>query len=437
MREGWKEVLLGDISEIYSGYAFKSTEMQNESSDAVPLIKIKNINDRKVLNNFDSYLSNKYILNKYNKYKLLQGDFLIAMTGQGSVGRIGKMHNVDKNYYVNQRVGIVRVNENIANREFVFQQVATPHNELVYYNLAMGAGQPNLSPNDIGNLKIQLPRLQTQRKIASILSSYDDLIENNLKRIKLLEEKAQLTYEEWFVKMRFPGYETAKFDKVTGLPEGWEKVKLGTTGIQMIDGDRGKNYPKQDEFSKDGYCLFLNTGNVTNTGFQFQNVQFISSDKDQQLRKGKVSENDIILTTRGTIGNVALYNSLIDYKNVRINSGMLILRCTDSHINYHYFYQTLISEHFQSLLKTFSYGAAQPQLPIGTIVHLDIIKPSIELQNEFSELMDVSIKVTYRLNNQNRLLKEARDILLPRLMSGMIDVEEISGQVGEEIKLIK
>src|SRR5690606_33191581 len=93
--------------------------------------------------------------------------------------------------------------------------------------ISQGAAQDNLSLEKLRTIKFLVPPLPTQRKIAAILSAYDDLIENNLKRIKLLEEQAQLTYEEWFVRFKFPGHETIKFNDETGLPEGWERKKLG------------------------------------------------------------------------------------------------------------------------------------------------------------------------------------------------------------------
>ena len=96
--------------------------------------------------------------------------------------------------------------------------------------------------------------------------------------------------------------------------------------LEMIDGDRGKNYPKQDEFTEDGFCLFLNAKNVTDNGFNFETKMFISQEKDEILKKGKLQRGDVILTTRGTVGNVAFYSENIPFDNIRINSGMLILR---------------------------------------------------------------------------------------------------------------
>lgn len=288
-----------------------------------------------------------------------------------------------------------------------------------------GGAVPTLNRNNLNSFIIGVPPLPTQRKIARILSAYDDLIENNLKRIKLLEEQAQLTYEEWFVRMKFPRHEDVIISAETRLPEGWEERKLKDTGIQMIDGDRGKNYPKQSDYFDKEFCLFLNTGNVTSSGFVFDNLKFITEQKDRLLRKGKLIENDIVITTRGTIGNVAFYKNDIPYENVRINSGMLILRSASDAVLSNYMYQVFISDLFQRKVRLFSYGAAQPQLPVGTLKNIKILIPELKIQTKFSDIIQNILCFCNKLRNQNQILKEARDILLPRLMAGMIDVENI------------
>ena len=108
--------------------------------------------------------------------------------------------------------------------------------------------------------------------------------------------------------------------------------------ISIIDGDRGNNYPKKDEFNDFGYCLFLNTGNLKNDKFDFSKSDFITQEKDATLRKGKLIYNDIVLTTRGTIGNIGFYSKNITYKNVRINSGMVIIRSNSKKNHSLYFY---------------------------------------------------------------------------------------------------
>ena len=108
---------------------------------------------------------------------------------------------------------------------------------------------------------------------------------------------------------------------------------------EIVDGDRGKNYPQQHEFQNDGYCLFLNTGNVTETGFSFENNQFISKEKSDMLRKGMLKRRDIVYTTRGTVGNAAFYDDEIPYEHVRINSGMVIIRPNEEIVCVEFLYQ--------------------------------------------------------------------------------------------------
>ena len=110
----------------------------------------------------------------------------------------------------------------------------------------------------------------------------------------------------------------------------------------IIDGDRGKNYPKQNEFLNQGYCLFLNAGNVTSDGFSFEENVFVSEEKDNLLRKGKLQRGDIVYTTRGTVGNAAFYSATVPFDNIRINSGMVILRCHENIVDKKYLYQILL-----------------------------------------------------------------------------------------------
>jgi type I restriction enzyme S subunit len=110
------------------------------------------------------------------------------------------------------------------------------------------------------------------------------------------------------------------------MTSNWKKFCLGEAPLKIIDGDRGKNYPPQNEFSQNVYCLFLNTKNVRQKGFDFSECQYISKERDELLRKGKLERNDTILTTRGTIGNIAFYDTNIAFDNIRINSGMVIIR---------------------------------------------------------------------------------------------------------------
>jgi type I restriction enzyme S subunit len=167
----------------------------------------------------------------------------------------------------------------------------------------------------------------------------------------------------------------------------WKEYKIENLDLEIIDGDRGVNYPKSDDFLSDGYCLFLNTGNVTTEGLDFQNISFISKEKDLLLRKGKLTQYDIILTTRGTIGNVGFFSSNAPFKNLRINSGMVILRCNESKLSAEFFYQMLKSPYAKSQFDLYASGTAQPQLPIKDLKQIKFLLPPLPTQQKIARIL--------------------------------------------------
>ena len=283
---------------------------------------------------------------------------------------------------------------------------------------AKGTKMPRGSQNAI--MKYWVPNLDlpTQKKIADILSSYDELIRANNERIELLEQTVQELYKEWFVRFRFPGYENAKFEE--GIPEGWSYVRFGKA-IDIIDGDRGVNYPKQEEFYPEGDCLFLNAGNVTTKGFDFSSCAYITKEKDAILRKGKVQHGDVLLTTRGTVGNVAFYNETMTFSEMRINSGMVILRNLGV-VSPEYIYTSLRHEYLQKLMTMYASGSAQPQLPIKDMKRMKIIKSDTKTMERFTEMSADIYNQISLLIMKNQTLAKQRDMLLPRLMSGKLEV---------------
>lgn len=416
MMDGWKEYRLDEAcSKVTDG----THDTPKSVKKGIPLIKGKDISTGYI----DFENCEKITVAEYEKIIKRShpenGDILYTNIGN-SIGDCVYI-NTDRKFGI-KNVALFKPNSSISNKKFLFYIVLSEKFTGEILNKISGAAQPFASLNLLRSHKINLPPLPTQCRIATILSAYDDLIENNLKRIKLLEEIAQKTYEEWFVRMKFPGNENTSIDVESGLPVGWKRERLKNTDIKLIDGDRGVNYPKQNDFYEKEYCLFLNTGNVTSNGFDFTNCKFITKEKDSVLRKGKIKYSDIILTTRGTIGNVVFYKKGIPFTNVRINSGMLIIRCNKEILS-NYLHQTFISKGLQNQMQVFSYGAAQPQLPVGTLNNIQILIPKMQIQKDFSEIIEKIIKVANMLRNQNQHLNEARDILLPRLMTGMITID--------------
>ena len=175
----------------------------------------------------------------------------------------------------------------------------------------------------------------------------------------------------------------------------------------IIDGDRGVNYPKQNEFKSDGYCLFLNTGNVTQDGFSFDSNQFITNEKDQLLRKGKLQRGDIVYTTRGTIGNAAFYSDKVPFDNIRINSGMVILRCKKEIIDVRYLYQVLKSSYYRPYFRQYCTGSAQPQLPIKDLSKIVIDIPDLNTQERIASILSAYDELIETNRRQIKLLEEA------------------------------
>ena len=167
----------------------------------------------------------------------------------------------------------------------------------------------------------------------------------------------------------------------------WHTLTFADAPFYIIDGDRGANYPKQYDFRSLGYCLFLNAGNVTDNGFSFSDCAFITQEKDSVLRKGKLVRHDLILTTRGTVGNVAYYSDAVEYQNIRINSGMVIFRPDITKIIPYYLYLFLRSRTFREQVAYLTSGSAQPQLPIRDMNRIEMPLPPLEVQQEICNLL--------------------------------------------------
>jgi len=208
--------------------------------------------------------------------------------------------------------------------------------------------------------------------------------------------------------------------------DGWMEKKLGDeTLLEMIDGDRGTNYPKASDFHDEGHCLFLNTKNVRPDGFEFESTMFITDKKDRQLRKGKLQRDDVVLTTRGTIGNIGLYSEDVPYDHIRINSGMLILRPNKRALLPSFLFELLRSEIVRDQIAKQTTGAAQPQLPIKTLVNFTIPVPEkLEDQRALVAKLNVFYTETQRLESiyQQKLaaLEALKKSLLHQAFSGQL-----------------
>lgn len=209
------------------------------------------------------------------------------------------------------------------------------------------------------------------------------------------------------------------------------KMKIGDI-TEIIDGDRGKNYPKKSDFKDEGFCLFLNTGNVTSDGFVFKKNDFISEEKSNKLRKGKLERGDLVFTTRGTVGNVAYYSDNIPYDHVRINSGMVIFRVFEKKVFNKFLYQILKHKNSRIYIRQYCTGSAQPQLPIMNLRNIELNIPPLETQYKIARILLAYDDLIENNERQIKLLEEAAQRLYKEWFvdlhfPGNEDVEIVDG----------
>jgi type I restriction enzyme, S subunit len=232
----------------------------------------------------------------------------------------------------------------------------------------------------------------------------------------------------------------------------WPVTTLEKAPLEIIDGDRGTKYPVQTEFFPTGHCLFLNAGNVTAAGFKFADCAFITAEKDASLRKGKLIRNDVVLTTRGTVGNAAYFDNSVPFDHIRINSGMVILRAQSAILLPRYVYLFVRSALFHKQVSALRTGSAQPQLPIRDINRIEIPIPPLREQRAIAHILgtlDDKIELNRRVNatlegmaralfkswfvdfDPVRAKAEGRDTGLPADLAALFPDRLVESELGE------
>lgn len=290
-----------------------------------------------------------------------------------------------------------------------------------------GAAIPRVVLKDFKLARIKLPSLPTQRKIAAILSAYDDLIENNLRRIKILEEMAQNLYREWFIKFRFPDHQHTRFtDSPIGhIPEGWEVVSLENVCSRITDGSH--HSPKTTNF---GYPM-ASVKDMHDWGINIDTCRTVSEEEFQNLVRNdcKMRKDDVLIAKDGSyLKHCFVVERDLD---VALLSSIAILRPSKK-INPHILAMTLREPNMKTRMTGFVSGAALPRIILQAFRQFQIVLPHIELQEQWAASTEPMIQLCWRLLNANANLRRTRDLLLPKLISGEVDVSELDIAVPEE-----
>lgn len=342
-----KKVKLGEVATFINGYAFKP---QDWSSEGKEIIRIQNLTKTsKETNYYSGTIDKKYIIEA--------GDILISWSGT-----LGVFQWCGKPAVLNQHIFKVVFDKIDIDKSYFKYVVEKGLQDAIKHT--HGSTMKHLTKKYFDNIMVSYTNLREQQRIASELDLLSKLILRRQEQLKGLNLLVKSRFNEMFG-------ENKRFESLDNL-------------FDIIDGDRGKNYPKSDELFDEEYCLFLNTKNVTKNGFSFNIKQFITETKDKLLRKGKLERHDIVLTTRGTIGNVAYYDESISYDHLRINSGMVILRAKKTELNRQFILHVLKDDNYYKRLIS---GSAQPQLPITKIKKILLPIPPLVLQNEFADFV--------------------------------------------------
>lgn len=412
MREGWDKIRLGDIIHIKHGYGFKGEYFVEEPNSNFLLTP----GNFAIGGGFKSDKMKYYEGPIDQDFVLSPGDVIVTMTDLskqadtlGYAAKVPKDYN--NTYLHNQRLGLVSLKSDENDIDFIYWLLRTPYYQRYIAGSSSGATVKHTSPKKIYSTKLSIPKSKsTQRKIAAILSAYDELIENNLKRIKLLEEKAQLTYEEWFVRMRFPGHETTPINEETGLPEGWERRKLhelaSINSTSIKKGFRGR-------------IKYIDISSVT-PGTINSTTEYEYEDAPGRAKR-IVKHGDIIWSC--VRPNRKSYSVIWHpIENTIASTGFCVIR--PKKLPSSYLLQFLTTPDYVSYLMNRAGGAAYPAVKADDFKESEVLIPVPQIVDKYNEIFEPSLEIINTLKNQNQLLKEARDILLPRLMTGMIDVEK-------------
>ena len=337
----------------------------------------------------------------------------------GRSGALGHVLYIHKPFWpLNTTLWVKNFHNNDA--KYVYYYLHTLH--LEQYNA--GTGVPTLNRNHLDNLELRVHEEQAQHKIAFILSAYDDLIENNTRRIKILEEMAQSIYREWFVNFRFPGHEKVRMvdSKMGKIPEGWEASNLRESLDSIESGSRPKGGIDPDE------CEVPSIGaeNIIGIGkYAFSKEKYVSRKFFLNMRRGIVRSKDVLLYKDGAqIGRKTLFRDGFPHQECCINEHVFILR-SNSRITQNCLFFWLDQPDMTQNIRNLNANAAQPGINQEGVRGLPLLIPTEPLINLFDDRIEPLLTLLFNLAKKNVVLNKTRDIILPRLISGEIDVADL------------
>ena len=400
----WNSVKLGELYTVHNGLSKGSKFFGN----GYPFLTFSTVfNNYFIPPELDSFVQSSEA--ERQNYSIKRGDVFVTRTSETS-DELGMSCVALKDYPNATYNGFTKRMRPFTDRilpEFIGYYMRMPSFRGAFLAFSTMTTRASLKNEDLLGLQIRLPEKETQKRIADILSAYDNLIENNQKQIKLLEEAARRLYKEWFVNFRFPRYEDTPI--VDGVPEGWEKAPIDSR-ISLLSGYAFKSA----QFDSSGEYKIVTIKNVKDGEFDGINTNRIVSIPGKMPKHCVLTDGDILLSLTGNVGRTCIVNG----NNYLLNQRVAKLQSDIPAFTYCLFRSSDMFDAMNNLAN----GAAQQNLsPIRT-GKISILFPADNLLEEFERIVGSMISKMLSLIKQCDLLIQSRDRLLPKLMSGEIEV---------------
>lgn len=400
------EVKLKDIAlNITDG---KHGDCQSEDNSGFYFISCKDIYDGHIHYSGARQITQKDYMETDKRTRLEPNDILV--TNSGTIGRMSLVKDVPQTYRTTfqKSVAIVKPNKNIVKPEYLYYALANCVRQFI--NEANGAAQKNLLLGTMRDFRLKIEEnLDLQDKISNILWMYDNLIENNQKQIKLLEEAAQRIYKEWFIDLHFPGYEATEIFE--DIPNGWDKKKISDLG-EIITGKTPSTTKKQ---YYGGYIPFVKIPDMHDCIYPIKTELSLTTEGANTQKNKFIPKNGIMVSCIATVGlvNIAVERC---QTNQQINSIIL-----NNEKDLYYVYSTM--KKLKTLLEGIgSNGATMTNVNKTKFGNLEVLYPSEDLRKAYYDFCKPIFEEIYTLNVKISELSQARDCLLPKLMSGELEV---------------
>lgn len=377
-----------------------------------PLIRTPNIGRGRLLLD-DVHRVSEEVYDKRNARAIPQDDDLI-LAREAPAGNVAIIKNGEK-VCLGQRTVLIRPDKSKVYPDFLVYYILAPQQQYELLGTANGATVAHVNIPVIKSLPIELPSMEAQKKAADIMKTYDDLIETNQNQIRLLEEAAQRLYKEWFIDLHFPGCEEVEI--IDGVPEGWKKIPLGNV-LQVV---RGRSYSSKELSDKEG-VLMVNLSNIRPYG---------GYNRDQEKHyTGKVNDNQYVEThdllmgvtdmtqERRTVGRVAIVPNL----HAKAMISMDLIKLVPVVGSPLFYYALLNYGGYSEVISRFANGTNVLHLRPDVLDIVDAVIPDVCLQNSFVEFFKNIQNRLDVLQDEMIIAAEARDRLLPKLMSGEIEL---------------